>query len=273
MTFFIGFWSGLPFLIRVIVSLFAFVTVWWILGRGILWILSIIPFLLEKGFILLYQVIEIPISMLHKKIGGNFYKANNAVSKIATNTDIMLRKWYNLWHSQYCFSWKRTLIIYVLCIFFIVLPTFISVESKILKVGETWYVSGENYILTQLKQSAKYHSEQEVTVNKSANESEQLEMKNKQLQDSQIVLIVGGVNSSLLVRDIPDIKNGVALEKLHNGDKVMWNGELVFAEAENNHIETWAKVITKDGIEGWSRLFYLYSEDYEKTKFHVSQYE
>ena len=65
------------------------------------------------------------------------------------------------------------------------------------------------------------------------------------------------------------MQNGTALERLHNDDVVLWNGEMIFAEAEGKHVEAWVKVTTKNGIEGWSRLYYLRPKDYEEIIFYV----
>lgn len=85
------------------------------------------------------------------------------------------------------------------------------------------------------------------------------------------ILVVSGVSSSLLVRDIPSMNNCVVLERLGNGDKVLWTGEIQFSEAEDNHVEPWVKIVTEDGEEGWSRPFYLHPEEYVGVEFYVGE--
>ncbi|MEY8426586.1 SH3 domain-containing protein [Lachnospiraceae bacterium 46-15] len=65
------------------------------------------------------------------------------------------------------------------------------------------------------------------------------------------------------------MKNSEKLCRLKNGDAVLWRGELVFAEADDEHVEPWVKIVTGDGIEGWSRLFYLHPEEYQGMEFEV----
>lgn len=42
-----------------------------------------------------------------------------------------------------------------------------------------------------------------------------------------------------------------------------------FAETEDNHKEAWVKIISQNGIEGWSRLDYLCPTHYETEEYQV----
>ena len=75
--------------------------------------------------------------------------------------------------------------------------------------------------------------------------------------------------SSLLVRDAPSMTDGSILGRLQNEDTVLWHGEMCFLETDNGQIEPWVKIITVDGIEGWSRLNYLHPIEYENLEFEV----
>ena len=81
--------------------------------------------------------------------------------------------------------------------------------------------------------------------------------------------MVSGVSSSLLVRDMPSMEDCEVLERLVNGDMVIWRGEMRFSEAEDEHVEPWVKVVTEEGTEGWSRLFYLHPEEHADMEFRV----
>lgn len=85
------------------------------------------------------------------------------------------------------------------------------------------------------------------------------------------MLVVSGVNSSLLVRDIPSTENCTVLDRLQNDDIVVWTGQMVFAEAEGDHVEPWVKIITQNNVEGWSRLYYLHPEQYADEVYFVGK--
>ena len=81
---------------------------------------------------------------------------------------------------------------------------------------------------------------------------------------------VPGISSSLLVRDKPSIEEGEILGRLKNEDTVIWKGELRFAKIDENSVEPWVKIITANGVEGWSRLFYFYPKSYADMEFWVT---
>lgn len=60
------------------------------------------------------------------------------------------------------------------------------------------------------------------------------------------------------------------LGKLYNDDVVIWTGQMVFAEVNDRSIEPWVKIRTSEGIEGWSRLYYLHPAQYENLDMRVS---
>lgn len=255
----------MPFWLRATGFLFIVFVLWRLLGRAILWILSILPFILEKIVILYYHIIEFPISILHKKFGGNFYKADKAAAKFCGRIDSAIHCWYHVWHTKYQFKLKRAITVYCLLLIIIIVPSFVSGKNEVLSIGETIYLSGENFVIRYLDKQEEY-----LAVQKEMEESNRhQETENVMAQDVGIGMIVYGVKSSLLVRDIPDMNEGVTLDRLKNKDRVEWTGELVFAETENNKIEPWVKVKTEGNIEGWSSMYYLYPEDHEELELYT----
>lgn len=260
---------GLPLAVRVAMELMIIILLWRVLGRGILWILSLIPFLMDKLFILIYQVIEWPITMLHKKIGAGLHNIENIMARFGDKVHGLLRKWYDFWHKNYHFRWKWGILFCLLCWSVIVLPSLFSIENNVLNAGERFYLYNEDKGIEWMEKHFPSDSEQAAIVN----ETEQAASDKKEIVNSEIALVVYGVSSSLLVRDIPNMEGCVTLDRLYNGDKVVWTGELVFAETNNNRLETWVKVITSSGAEGWSRLNYLHPENYEGSVYHVKEME
>lgn len=261
----------LPFWARVAISFFILIfIVWQFLGRPILWILSVVPFLLKKGFCLFYLLIEIPIAALHKRFGTFWGNIDNRMSEVGDKVERVIDCWYVVWHFPKKIRIKRSLIVYVLCIVLIVGPSLINVDNNILKIGETLYIRGETFCVKWLGERGMYAS----TVQNESNQREQVQnevVEDKMIEEDslEITLVVSGIKSSLLVRDIPSIENSTVLDRLHNNDSVVWRGQMVFAEADNDHVEPWVKIVTANGVEGWSRLYYLHPEQYDDIEFFV----
>lgn len=221
-----------------------------------------IPFLMEKIFQCFYFLIEIPVALLHQKFGASFYKIDNWLSQTGEHVDSAIRVWYKSWHSAEKMHIRKSLLIYGVCVAFIVVPSLLKLENHILGIGETLYIRCETLFVNWLEERGWYDSAAPVALNG-------LESKKKN-NSCEITLVVSGVNSSLMVRDIPSTENCVILDRLQNDDIVIWGGQLVFAEAEDGHIEPWVKIITEEGAEGWSRLFYLHPEQYQDIQFYIN---
>lgn len=55
---------------------------WCILGRVILKIASILPWLLKKLFLIIYMLLDIPVSILHSKFGNIFGEIDQGLAKV-----------------------------------------------------------------------------------------------------------------------------------------------------------------------------------------------
>ena len=265
MFFMMRFFFTMPFWLRAAVFFLLVFVLWRFLGRAILWLLSGFPFLLQKLFLLIYYMTELPITILHKKFGGNFYKADKAAARFFGRIDSALNRWYHAWHSKYQFNLKKAIPAYCLLLIIIIAPSFVPGKNKVLSIGETIYLSGENFVISLLEKQEEYLAAQK----KMEDSIGQKETETQIAQNAGIIMIVYGVKSSLLVRDLPDVNKGITLDRLKNEDRVEWTGELVFAETENNKIEPWVKVKTEGNIEGWSRMYYLYPEAHEELELYA----
>lgn len=267
----------LPFWLRVVLLLlFVIVLLWSIFGKIILRILSLIPFVLKKVCWRLYLLLETPIAFLHKRFGSTFGKIDNVLLGVAEKVDTAMKNWYKAWHSPDKIHFGRLLLVYFVCVAFIVLPSFVNIDNKILRFGETTYVHYETSLADWLKEHGWYDSVIKSAWNQDeTNEEDVVEYEDEIIEDDfeEITLIVSGVDTSLLIRDIPSVEECTILERLQNDDMVTWEGQLTFAEAENEHIEPWVKVITASGVEGWCRLFYLHPDENESKEFRVTNVE
>lgn len=260
----------LPYWFRVALLLFLLiVVVWMVFGKAIRWVLSMVPFILNKIFRCLYLLIEIPVTVLHKKFGSDFYKIENKLSGIGEKIDAELDYWYKEWHSPKKSSFGKTCLVYMLCVIFVVVPSFMNTEIKILKFGEKAYDHCEMVILKWFEKREWYNPTEEAAVEQEG----QAEVDITEKMPLEETLVVSGVNSSLLVRDIPSIENCEILDRLYNDDIVIWRGQLVFSEADNAHVESWVEIETVNGIKGWCRLFYLHPSEYKDKNFYVTNNE
>lgn len=258
-----------PFEFRVVISLFFLIfVVWKLLGKRILWIFSVVPFLLKQVFRGLYLLIQMILSILHKKIGWIFTTADEKFVEIGENIDTKLESWYQQWKNSQKPKLKKCFLIYIICCLVIILPSYIKTENKIIKVGENIFLSCEKFTLNQLRKCAWYDSEEVLTLEEDWGQKTNAGgiFKN----EFEVALIVAGLNTTLLVRDVPDKENSEVLGNLYNDDYVIWNGEIAFSYVDNR-VEPWAKVTMEDGTTGWSRMDYLYPVDYEKMIYYVTK--
>lgn len=238
-----------------------FLILWRMVRKVILRILSVIPFLTGIVFRGIYLFPEWVVSVLHKRCGGYFFHIDNWLSHGAEQIDNRIGKWYKAWHYPGQYSFVRMLFIYLVCVILIGVPSFTKAENKLLLIGEKIYCSGENLCLTVLRRQGDAEKDRHAV--------KTLGQEIKTKSSFETILVVSGINSSLLVRDQPSLDSGVVLERLHNDDTVVWSGELCFSEADNHHVEPWVKIVTRVGNTGWSRLHYLHPQKYDDREYHV----
>lgn len=255
-----------PIFVRAAVILAVPLLLWFVLGRMLLWCLSLIPYLVRQIFRLLYKLLQIPIAALHQKLGGNFYKIDNGFSQTCGKIDAIYDGWYRAWHNPEKGYRGIAVIIYLICVIIIGTSSQLKVYIPFLNSVETVYFACEDFIVEWVEERGWFETEIET--------GSVQELEKEKLSDtgySEIILTVSGVKTALKVRDLPTMETDVVLDRIHNGDKIVWNGQLAFSKKENGIVELWAKIITPNGIEGWSRMSYLLPEEYENAAFYVAE--
>lgn len=224
---------------------------WLLIGKKILYILSIVPFLLRQLFHGLYLLIEWPIATLHKIWGGSFYRIGNQLALLGKQFDDRLAHWYQEWHHPQKQYNVLALLVYAVSLLLVILPShFHSISpNSWLNTGETRYLRVESSLKDWIEECDWYNPDPPSPVDIETAPS---------ITANQMSFVVN-VSSTLQVRDIPSIKDATVLDSLKKGDIVIWQGQLTFGFAEDK-VEPWAKVTTDAGIEGWCRLFYLQPE-------------
>ena len=268
MNLVINWFIEIPFWGRVVILLFLFLFVFWrILWRPILWVLSIVPYILKVVYRYFFLLLEMPVAALHKKFGERFHGIDNQLSKVGEKIDDKLDYWYETWHSPNKYHFVRTLLFYCVCVIYILMPLFIKTDNLILNFGERIYSSCESFLISQFQKQSWYEANSK-DIFQHENLTDTLE---EEPETFEIELLVSGITTSLLVRDNPSMKDGNILERLKNDDIVIWTGEMRFSEVEDSRVEPWVRIETSNGIVGWSRLFYLHPEPYIGVDFYVSE--
>lgn len=264
----INYFTGLPFEVRVVIALFLFTfVIWRFLGKNILWILSIIPFLLQKIYIGVYLLIQNILSALHKKVGWIFGEADSRISDIGEKIDNKIRAWHGKWKKANKPKFKNCFLAFVIGCVIIIIPSYIKTDNRIIKAGERGFLICEDFFLEQVNKCKWYDAKKELTI---GNKWFKTPVASSASENGfETTLIVAGLNSMLLVRDIPSVENSVVLERLYNDDCVTWNGEIAFSYVDNR-VEPWAKIIMQNGTTGWSRMDYLYPLEYDKKIYMVT---
>lgn len=269
----IGTFIAWPYWLRVALVLFVGMFMFGFLpGKLILWMLSIIPYLLQRIFRACYILVELPVSWLHKKFGLSFYEADNHLSSMGEKVDAVLAHWYGAWHAPEKIHFWRFLLIYIACAVWVVAPSFIETKSNFLKTGKTAYTFCETHFVDWSIKNGWYHPYETASANQEVQE-EKTEDVAVEIEAFEEKMVVYEVSTSLLVRKTPSIKKGEILERLKSGDRVTWNGKMRFAKVEDGRTEPWVKIVTEDGVKGWCRLFYLRPEENKKKVFQVTRLE
>lgn len=266
MKYIFNFLLQLPIVMRVIVFLFIPLMICILCRKLIIRALSIVPFMMQRLFRVFYLLVEVPVDLMHRKFGASFYNLDNGISHIGKQIDIKLEQWFSAWYFSEGIQIGKIIVCYVASVVLVVFPSLCKIEEGILTVGEKAFLHCENEIVSWLDERGWY---EDTTTAVSAVEVIEMMKEERSFQED---LIVFGVKSSLLVRDMPAVK-GTTLAKLYNDDVVLWKGQMMFGEADNQRIEAWVKITTKDGIEGWCRLHYVRPQQYQEREYLVTELE
>ena len=268
MSAIINYFINLPFGIRVaIVLFFAIFVIWKLLGSSIFGILSIIPFLFRIIFLGLYVLIQEVLHTLHKRIGWIFVTADREFVNVGKGIDEGIGIWHKKWKTASKPKWKSCFWAYIIGCVIIIVPSYLKTDNKIIKAGESGFLLCEEIFQKQIAKSEWYDPQKEILLGEGLFKASVAE--NVQKRGFETALMVAGLNSSLLVRDIPEVENSVVLDRLYNDDLVTWNGEIAYSYVENR-VKPWAKITMQNGTTGWSRMDYLYPAQYEGVIYSVT---
>ena len=247
-----------------------FLIFWWILGKVVIFAASLIPYLMRFIFKLVYLVIEIPICLIHSKVGSYFHEIDNRLANVGSNIDSFLEKWYTCWHNPKNKHIPLSIAIYFLLIIWICIPYHPDTMNKKYISGQHVYLTVENKFTRWLEKQDWYEEQVEEVVEYNEKEQAATEVEAEDVV-KEIVMTVNTQKDPLSIRDVPSIENCEVLERVEKGNTVIWKGDMAFGIAGNRGIEPWIKVETLNGTVGWARLMYLCPMDEEnfELKLHM----
>lgn len=260
---------SIPILLRSMMLFLVPLLVWFFLGTWILWGLSWLPLCFNLCFGLIYRVLEMPVAGLHRHFGGKFYRLDNALSGLGARVSEALLKWHEDWHERKKAYHGVAFWIYLFCVALVSLPSILKWSNTPLNFAEERYLFCESFFLEAVENWTDFDSAAEdrgETIPAVSTEPEETNLPDR---EEKIALVVSGVQTSLLVRDLPTTETDNILDRIQNDDRVLWNGQMAFSKDENGVVEAWVWIATPNGIEGWSRLSYLLPEGYESAEYFV----
>lgn len=153
-----------PLIARTACVLFVIVVVFGtFLGKYLLRLLSVIPFLLSNIFRGLYIAIERFIALFHKKYGGSFYDMANAASHTAEKMDSLLLRWHSSWRHA-----KHTKLMWVLLVYFAAVlyiggvPMLAGTADAPIAGGGRAYLRCESALINLMEEHGLYMSPEKV---------------------------------------------------------------------------------------------------------------
>lgn len=125
--------------------------------------LSIIPFLLSKLYLLLYKLLESIVALPHSKYGGDFYTMANKLSALGEKGYLSLIKWYKAWNKVERIHIRAAILTYITLIVFInVLPAMTSAKNSPLNIGGNIYLQNESAFINWIEKKGLYTSKEKM---------------------------------------------------------------------------------------------------------------
>ena len=141
----------LPIGIRAAIVSFTVFLLYWIFAGLVLRIFSIIPWLLLKLTQGLYQLLEIPVSALHKLFGSAFAWLDRGLTRYAESTCGFFERLHNrMRHPKTVFRGTAFLVTLVLCAYFLI-PVFADLTERPFVFWQDAFVERQDSIIVWLE--------------------------------------------------------------------------------------------------------------------------
>lgn len=213
----------------VLIALFI-ILFWWILGKLIIRLAALFPYLLKKIFIVIYLLIEALVCWIHERTGSFFYRIDNGLSDTGKKVDILLERWYKSWRNPVNNHIALSVVIYGILVIWVCASPYTEAKSF---NGQAVYLKVENKLTDWLEEHNLYDCQIEETI-----KDEKLALEEKEPIYIQLnELGKSGAN----IRSEPNLEY----------DNNIIGG--VNAESEMRYCDEW----TQDGKRYWVRVYVL----------------
>ena len=142
---------ALPIGVRLTLFLAIMLVIWWIFGRLVLKLLSLIPMLLKHITIIVYFLIELPISFCHKLAGGMFAAIDQGIANLFDNISTGFHKLYLLASKPKAYRRTAFYIFLVLAIYLTV-PHYAGLNEKIFSFWQEEYLRSEQQVVVYINE-------------------------------------------------------------------------------------------------------------------------
>ena len=137
----------LPISVRCTIFLFIVLVLYWIFGRLMLKVLSLIPWALNKFAHVLYYLIEMPISALHNSMGGVFGSIDqgwaNSMNRFCSYTESLRSKMRN---PKEMYN-GRVFLVFLAISAYLLIPMYFELNEHIFTFWQEPYIAREASVI------------------------------------------------------------------------------------------------------------------------------
>lgn len=137
---------GVKFSILLIVPLI----IWCLFGRLIMKLISIIPYIIKRIIVLIYLLLEIPISALHKIFGQSFYKIDQGLSNWFNNLSSLFERIYKFLYSPKNLYKGKAVVIFLIISAYLIIPSLIGINNRPFTFWNDFYLKIESAIIDMI---------------------------------------------------------------------------------------------------------------------------
>ena len=134
----------LPVGVRFAIELGVFMILYWIFGRLIFKLLSVIPWALQRLVYVIYFLFDIPASALHHKYGGVFASIDQGLATISGKIYEFMDKCQKALNKPKSIYGGRVFVAYIVVAAYLIIPSMIDFNEGIFTFWHEGYLGHES---------------------------------------------------------------------------------------------------------------------------------
>ena len=136
--------------VRLSILLIVPLMMWGMFGRFLLTIISVIPYLLGRIILVIYLLIETPISALHKTFGSAFSGIDQGLANRFDKLYANIEKCYRILHKPQKTYGGTAFLLYIIVSIYLIIPSIIGLNEKPFAFWQGFYLNTEQKIVESL---------------------------------------------------------------------------------------------------------------------------